>query len=201
MDRDERLDTLLDDRDELEKLLRLCLELTDERELLRLRLLLSFSRDIREADLDLVRDFFDSDRLLDFFESERLRDFFDSDLLLDFFDTERLLDRLDIERVLLLDRDFSGECDGDFFDRDGDLEVECFDSEEDRDLEDRVGLIGDFEDFFAFGFSGDTERTCLGDVDFLLLEWERDFLSLDCDLGDRCLGDLEDLLSIDVDLV
>lgn len=113
-------------------------------------------------------------------------------------DKERLLDRFDKDLVLLLDLDFSGECEGDFLDRDGDLDVECFDSEEDLDLDDLFVLTGDFGDFF--GLTGEAEALCLGDTDFLLFEWDRDFLSRDKDL-EWCLGDLEDLLSRDTDLV
>lgn len=199
VDREDLLETLLDDRDELEKLLRLCLvELIEDRELLLVRLLFSLSRDSLDTDLDRLRDFFERERLLDFLDSDRLRDFFERDLLLDFLDRERLLDRFDKDLVLLLDLDFSGECEGDFLDRDGDLDVECFDSEEDLDLDNFFGLAGDFSDFFSL--QGEAEALCLGEADFLLLEWDRDFLSLDKDL-ERCLGDLEDLLSRETDLV
>lgn len=109
VEREDLLETLLDDLDELEKLLRLCLELKEERELLLLRLLFSLSRDTLDNDLDLLLDFFDKDLLLDFLDSDLLRDFLDSDLLLDFFDKERLLDLFDNDLVLLLDLDFSGE--------------------------------------------------------------------------------------------
>lgn len=141
----------------------------------------------------------DNERLLDFLDNDRLRDFFDRDLLLDFFDKERLLDRFDSDLVLLLDLDFSGECDRDFFERDGDLDAECFDSEDDLDLDNLLVLAGDLGDFLGLG--GDAEDLCLlGDADFLLLDTEREFFSLEADL-DRRLGDLEDLFSIDTDLV
>lgn len=196
VEREDLLETLLDDRDELEKLLRLCLELKEERELLLLWLLFSLSRDTLDNDRERLLDFLESDRLLDFFDNERLRDFFDKDLLLDFFERDRLLDPFDNDLVLLLD--FSGEWDEDFFERDGDLDKERFDSEEDLDLLNLFDLTGDLGDFLDL--DGDVEDLCLGDADFLLLETERDFLSVEMDLECR-RGDLEDLFSNDTDLV
>lgn len=76
--------------------------------------------------------------------------------------------------------------------------MERFDSEEDLDLLNLFDLTGDLGDFLDL--DGDVEDLCLGDVDFLLLETERDFLSVEIDLECRW-GDLEDLFSNDTDLV
>lgn len=87
---------------------------------------------------------------------------------------------------------------GDFLECEGDLDAECFDSEEDRDLVTLFVLAGDLGDFLDF--DGDVGDLCLGVGDFLLLDKERDFLSLEGD-RDRRLGDLEDRFSGDTDLV
>jgi len=151
------------------------------------RLCLSLSLDILDADRD---------RLLDFFESERLRDlFFDSDLLLDFFSDkdERLRDLLlDIERSLLLDRE------ADFLHLEGDLDMLVrFDStEEDLDRDERCCCfpfsLGD--NFFAREIDLEADRRP-GDID--------DFLSLDGDLEDFALpvtdGDLVHDLDADLE--
>lgn len=123
-DRDDRDERLLDDRDELEKLLRLRLVLMEDRELL-------------DADLERLLDFFEGERLLDFFEGDRLLDFFDSDLLLDL--------------------DLIGDLEFDFFDRDIDLD---FDLDDDLDLD----LFTDFGD--SFNLECDLDLS-LGDLDFL----------------------------------
>lgn len=83
--------------------------------------------------------------------------------------------------------------------RDGDLEIERLDSEEDLDLLNLFVLVGDFGDFLDL--AGDGGDLCLGDTDFLLLDGERDFLSRERDLEERRLGDREDLFSNDTDLV
>lgn len=162
--------------------------LAEERELLLVRLRLSFSLDALDADLE---------RLLDFFDKERLRDFFDNDLLRDFFDREQLRERrFEDDLCLLPVRNLvAGEREVDFLahvgegDRDS---VERFDSEEDLDRDERfVRAFGD--DFFVRDADLD-DRRLIGDADFLPRERDRDFLSL----GD---GDLEDLLPNDGDLV
>lgn len=160
--------------------------LAEERELLLVRLRLSFSLDVLDADLE---------RLLDFFDKERLRDFFDRDLLRDFFDKERDR-RFEDDLCLLSARNLvAGEREADFLahvsegDRDS---VERFDSEEDLDRDERfVRAFGD--DFFVRDADLD-DRRLIGDADFLPRERDRDFLSR----GD---GDLEDFLPNDGDLV
>lgn len=155
LERDERLDALLDERNELEKLRRLRLvELAEDLELLRLCRLFSLSRDALESVRDLLRDFF---------ESERLRDLFDA------------------ERLLLLDWDFFGECEGDFFEHEGDLEAECFDRVDDLDLCERLDLAGDFGERLAREF--DLEREALS------LEADLEHLSLEEERGERRRGD------------
>lgn len=177
MEREDRLETLLDDLDELEKLLpRLCLELTEERELLLERLRLSLSLDALDAERD---------RLLDFLDSERLCDlFFDSDLLLDFFDSEERLRDLpfDDDRFLLLDRE------ADFLQRESDLDaLERFDSaEEDLDRERCCFVLVLGEVLFVRETDLDADRR-LGDADDFLPR-ERDLLSRDGDLEDLALS-------------
>lgn len=185
---------LLDDLDELEKLLlRLCLERMEERELLLVRLRFSLSLDVLDADRE---------RLLDFLDSERLRDLFcDSDLLLEFFDREeRLRDLLfDNDRFLLLDRE------ADFLLLEGDLDALVrFDSvEEDLDRDERFVLaLGD--DFFVLETDLEVDRRRSGEVDFLPRERDRDFLSPNGDLEDLALftttdGDLVHDLDADLE--
>lgn len=191
LERDDRLEALLDDLDELEKLLlRLCLERTEERELLLVRLRFSLSLDVLDADRE---------RLLDFLDSERLRDLFcDSDLLLEFFDTEeRLRDLLfDNDRFLLLDRE------ADFLHLEGDLDALVrFDSvEEDLDRDERFVLVlGD--DFFVLETDLEIDRRRSGEADFMPRERDRDFLSPNGDLEDLALFTDGDLVhDLDADL-
>ena len=193
LEREDRLETLLDDLDELEKLLlRLCLERTEERELLLVRLRFSLSLDVLDADRE---------RLLDFLDSERLRDLFcDSDLLLEFFDRdERLRDLLfDNDRFLLLDRE------ADFLHLEGDLDTLVrFDSvEEDLERDERFVLaLGD--DFFVLEADLEVDRRRSGEADFLPRERDRDFLSPNGDLEDLALfatdGDLVHDLDADLE--
>lgn len=193
LEREDRLETLLDDLDELEKLLlRLCLDRTEERELLLVRLRFSLSLDVLDADRE---------RLLDFLDSERLRDLFcDSDLLLEFFDREeRLRDLLfDKDRFLLLDREM------DFLPLDGDLDALVrFDSvEEDLERDERfVRAFGD--DFFVLETDLEVDRASRrsGEADFLPRERDRDFLSPNGDLEDLALFTDGDLVhDLDADL-
>lgn len=193
LEREDRLETLLDDLDELEKLLlRLCLERMEERELLLVRLRFSLSLDVLDADRE---------RLLDFLDSERLRDLFcDGDLLLEFFDREeRLRDLLfDNDRFLLLERET------DFLHLEGDLDALVrFDSvEEDLDRDERFVLaLGD--DFFVLETDLEVDRRRSGEADFLPRERDRDFLSPNGDLEDLALfttdGDLVHDLDADLE--
>lgn len=193
LEREDRLETLLDDLDELEKLLlRLCLERTEERELLLVRLRFSLSLDVLDADRE---------RLLDFLDSERLRDLFcDSDLLLEFFDRdERLRDLLfDNDRFLLLDRE------ADFLHLEGDLDALVrFDSvDDDLDRDERFVLVlGD--NFFVLEADLEVDRRRSGEGDFLPRERDRDFLSPNGDLEDLALfatdGDLVHDLDADLE--
>lgn len=193
LEREDRLETLLDDLDELEKLLlRLCLDRTEERELLLVRLRFSLSLDVLDADRE---------RLLDFLDNERLRDLFcDSDLLLEFFEREeRLRDLLfDNDRFLLLDRE------ADFLPLEGDLDALVrFDSvEEDLERDERFVLaFGD--DFFVLETDLEVDRASRrsGEADFLPRERDRDFLSPNGDLEDLALFTDGDLVhDLDADL-
>lgn len=163
LEREDRLDPLLEDREELEKLLRLRLVLIEERELL-------------EPDLDRLLDFFDGERLLDFFEGERLLDFFDKDLLLvldftgdldgDFFDLETDLD-FDLEEDLDLDVLFTNF--GDSFDLERDLDLFLGDLDFlsfDRDLDlDRLSLETERERCLGNLFSVDKDLVYDLDLD------------------------------------
>lgn len=193
LEREDRLETLLDDLDELEKLLlRLCLDRTEERELLLVRLRFSLSLDVLDADRE---------RLLDFLDNERLRDLFcDSDLLLEFLEREeRLRDLLfDNDRFLLLDRE------ADFLPLEGDLDalVRLDSVEEDLERGERFVLaFGD--DFFVLETDLEVDRASRrsGEADFLPRERDRDFLSPNGDLEDLALFTDGDLVhDLDADL-
>lgn len=96
-------------------------------------------------------------------------------------DRERLLDFFD--GVRLLDRNFAGDREFDFFDREIDLDL---------DRDDDLDLDLDFDRLTNFSDSRDLERLSLGDLDFLSLDNDRILPSLEppeCERFDLFSGD------------
>lgn len=79
----------------------------------------------------------------------------DLDLLRDFFDSDRLLDLWDSDLVLLLDRTFFGDLELVFLELDRDRETECFDLDEDLEPRECFDLTGDGDCFVR---EGDRDR-------------------------------------------